>query len=151
MRVLLTFVGAAVDDSSQLDCALGANSYVREPVEFAKSSAAVKALVLYWRLLNETPSPRRTRAIEPEAGPAYARRAPLGTPHDVWVVLSSVGEGDSDGGIDRGDIRRLLCMHGSRARWASGHGVPRGHGVGPFDVRPGLYARVLSTRQLQPG
>ena len=39
--------------------ALGANSYVRKPVDFAQFSDAVKALGLFWLLLNETPPQRR--------------------------------------------------------------------------------------------
>jgi len=38
---------------------LGANSYVRKPVDFAQFTEAVKTLGLFWLLLNETPPLRR--------------------------------------------------------------------------------------------
>ena len=41
--------------------AMGANSYVRKPVDFAQFSDAVKALGLFWLLLNEVPVPKRPR------------------------------------------------------------------------------------------
>jgi CheY-like chemotaxis protein len=34
---------------------LGANSYVRKPVDFAQFAEAVRTLGLYWLLLNEAP------------------------------------------------------------------------------------------------
>ena len=40
--------------------ALGANSYVRKPVDFTAFAEAVRQLGLYWVLLNEQPPPART-------------------------------------------------------------------------------------------
>ena len=37
---------------------LGANSYVRKPVDFVQFSEAVRQLGLYWRLVNEAPPPK---------------------------------------------------------------------------------------------
>ena len=37
---------------------LGANAYVRKPVDFAQFNEAVKTLGLFWLLLNEVASPR---------------------------------------------------------------------------------------------
>jgi two-component system, response regulator len=36
--------------------ALGANAYVRKPVDFAEFNEAIKTLGLFWLLLNETPA-----------------------------------------------------------------------------------------------
>ncbi len=39
---------------------LGANSYVRKPVDFSELTEAVRQLKLYWLLLNEYPRPGRS-------------------------------------------------------------------------------------------
>ena len=38
---------------------LGANSYVRKPVEFARFAEAIRQLQMYWLVLNESPTTAR--------------------------------------------------------------------------------------------
>jgi two-component system, response regulator len=59
--VILT---TSVEDSDRLKgYRLGANSYVRKPVDFAKFADAVVQLGLYWLVLNEAPPATAARAM----------------------------------------------------------------------------------------
>jgi two-component system response regulator len=53
--VILT---TSAEDSDRLNgYLLGANSYIRKPVDFEQFAGAVKQLKLYWLVLNESPPP----------------------------------------------------------------------------------------------
>lgn len=55
--VILTTSREEQDRAAGYD--LGANSYVRKPVDFNRFAVAVKQLGLYWLVLNEAPPPAR--------------------------------------------------------------------------------------------
>jgi DNA-binding NarL/FixJ family response regulator len=54
-------IGGGVSSKEEKDIVtsygLGANSYVRKPVDFAEFSEAIRQLGFYWLLFNETPPP----------------------------------------------------------------------------------------------
>lgn len=50
-------LSASREEEDVITCyALGANAYIRKPVEFSEFVEATKALAFFWLLLNETPS-----------------------------------------------------------------------------------------------
>jgi two-component system response regulator len=55
--VILT--SSAQDEDLLEGYSLGANAYVRKPVDFAEFAAAAKTVGLFWLLLNEPPPTRR--------------------------------------------------------------------------------------------
>jgi two-component system response regulator len=59
-RLPIVILTSSDEDSDKLTgYGLGANSYVRKPVDFKQFSEAVVRLGLYWMLVNEPPPPPR--------------------------------------------------------------------------------------------
>jgi CheY-like chemotaxis protein len=60
-RLLPIVILTSSDEESDLinGYSLGANSYVRKPVDFAQFTEAVRQLGLYWLVLNQDPPPPR--------------------------------------------------------------------------------------------
>lgn len=57
-RAVPVVVLTSTDDQPEIDACyrLGANSFVRKPVEFAAFSEAVRQIGMYWLLLNQPPT-----------------------------------------------------------------------------------------------
>jgi two-component system, response regulator len=60
MLPVVVLTSSKEDEDIIQSYALGANSYVRKPVDFAQFTEAVKMLGLYWLLLNEPMPGRRS-------------------------------------------------------------------------------------------
>ena len=68
-RLPVVILTSSKEDGDLVDgYELGANSYVRKPVDFTAFAEAVRQLGLYWLVLNETPpAPRRVQHLPPWA------------------------------------------------------------------------------------
>ena len=55
---VVVLTSSAEDNDLLMSYELGANSYVRKPVDFAEFVEATRQLGLYWLMLNEQPRPR---------------------------------------------------------------------------------------------
>ncbi len=59
-RLPVVILTSSKEDTDLLESYdLGANSYVRKPVDFQAFAEAVRQLGLYWLVLNESPPERR--------------------------------------------------------------------------------------------
>jgi len=55
---VITLTASLQDEDVQRSYDLGANAYVRKPVEFPRFEEAAKIMGAFWLALNETPAPR---------------------------------------------------------------------------------------------
>jgi two-component system response regulator len=68
LLAVVVLTSSREDEDVVRSYSLGANSFVRKPVEFEQFTAAVKTLGLYWLLINEPAPSRRAPATTGERG-----------------------------------------------------------------------------------
>ena len=127
---------------------LGANSYVRKPVDFARFAEAIHQLQMYWLVLNESPTNRG----EPPMTIPLRVLIVEDSPDDAELMLLELSRGRLRPRLEAGRDRRGDA--GGPRRRAVGHRPVRLHDAGlrggrppsPFAGRPTRTCRSSSCR-----